>query len=96
MIRVRAAQIGPAAVIEASYVQPPSGSLLFTNGNFYYSAGANDKSEFSVRFYARSTSATAEQTILVQPIPLLPAETDLLGVERKGVPDPESRDYVSI
>lgn len=97
LIRVRATELGAGTPVEAGFTQPPSGLITHTNGDFFYRAGPLDKSEFAVRFFAlNGAGQAAEQTILVQPIPNLPPEGDLLGVERKGVPDPESRDYLTI
>ncbi len=94
--RVRATALGAGTPVTAGYVNPPSGTIYFDAGNFFYRPGANDKAEFTVTFSASVGANRLEQIVPVQPIPLLPPEADLLGVERKGVPDPTSRDYMVI
>jgi hypothetical protein len=94
--RVRATALGAGTAVSAGYVNPPSGTIYFDSGNFFYRPGVDDKAEFTVTFTAAVGASRLEQIVPVQPIPLLPPEGDLLGVERKGVPDPTSRDYLVI
>lgn len=94
--RVRASELGPGVQVSAGYVQPPSGGILFENGNFAYRAGTNDKAEFTVTFSAAAGARRLEQIVPIQPIPHLPPEGEVLGVETKGMPDPTSRDYLVI
>ncbi len=94
--RVRATALGAGTPVQAGFVNPPSGVISFEAGNFFYRPGTNDKAEFTVTFSATSGANRLEQIVPIQPIPLLPPEGDLLGVERKGVPDPASRDYLVI
>jgi len=94
--RVRATSMGAGTPVSAGYVNPPSGTMYYDAGNFSYRPGPNDKAEFTVTFFAIAGANRLEQIVPIQPIPLLPSEGDLLGVERTGVPDPTSRDYLVI
>lgn len=92
--RVRATALGAGTPVAAGYVNPPSGTIFFDSGNFLYQPGTDDKAEFMVTFSAGIGANRLEQIVPIQPIPLLSPEGDLLGVERKGVPDPT--DYLVI
>ncbi|MBM3882655.1 MAG: hypothetical protein FJ387_23520 [Verrucomicrobia bacterium] len=95
--RVRATALGAGTVVTAGYAAPPSGTIGFEAGRFYYRPGPADKAEFTVTFRAvGGDGRRLEQIVPIQPIPLLPPESELLGVERLGVPDPASRDYLAI
>ncbi len=94
--RVRASALGSSTLVSAGYINPPSGLIYSEAGNFYYRPASGDTAEFTVTFSATSGSRHLEQIVPIQPIPLLPAETDLVGVGQTGTIDPSSRDYIVI
>ncbi len=90
---------GPGATFSIVADPQPFGPISIDpmTGCFSYTPAAEDKRAFTVTFTATWGGAFVSQDVQFEPMPRLPDEADVLGLDPvHPVPDPESRDYIIV
>lgn len=96
--QVHSDELGAEAALSINVIGSPNGLIAFnvSDGLFSYTPDAHDKTPFSVTFKATSGAKTVSQTIQITPVPDLPPEHEVFGLEPvHPLPDPEDTDYIA-
>ena len=97
--RIRSDELGPHATFYATANPQPVGVLSLNSSTrlFSYTPDSQDKESFFVNFTATLSDAFQSQTVKFDPMPHLPAEQSVFGVDPvHAVPDPEDKDYTLV
>ena len=92
-------ELGSGATFSAVADPQPLGVLSMdsSTGLFSYTPDSQDKKPFSVTFTATLGDDSQSQTVEFDPMPHLPAEQSVFGVDPvHAIPDPEDKDYVLV
>jgi len=92
-------ELGPHAIFRATANPQPLGVLSLNPSTqlFSYTPDSQDKESFFVTFKASVINGFQSQTVEFNPMPHLPAEQSVFGVDPvHAVPDPEDKDYTLV